>query len=733
MLFLFLINDSFCATHDVKSKRRAIVFVFDYVSLDEVLKVQPKVIMHLINSGGIAALCLRTGGAFNPTNACMTVACGDRVAISSDGEIALNIFEPIESSDAMSAYERCTGRKVDPSQVSIVMPYVEGIKRGIMLTSGRAAPFALGESIRGAGMKTAVIGCDDIGLEHDQMSLFRHAALIASPSDGTIPFGDVSKRMLKLNPNTPFGVSVNMEAFSDVLRDCLSNANLLVFDIGETYRAALYAAKMSEEIAMAAKAEALHKCDRALELILKLFDERSDLLIIFTTTTSGKVKNELGFIIAYGHGITDGSLLTSETTRRHGLVTLTDIAPTILHHLGIDPAFHMVGRRMRCIKSTNTVERVKKLIELTTQSDQWLRAAALYFMGSLQTLQAMLVLLWAVSVYSEEVKAPILARTCNGIGVFVMALPISYWCEVLLRRYLPMPSLALIGVWLIALIISTTLWSAARDELRYIGLLSIVSVVIMLLDAFTGSNLQLASIMGYSPYYGGRFYGLGNVGMPALLGCALSLACTLESALIHARLKAFAWLLISALTTVAIGHPNVGANFGGLLSTVPAFAAGYIAARGIKFNLRRISLILITLACALVVFVTLDLLRGAERTSHIGRFVILIHEGSFAPLASMLKVKALTWWRAFKHVPLTIALCSYAICGSICALLLRRKPIRVTVANETLRAFVASSIVGALTLLLINDSGPLTPVIMLSYGWSAIWLITIRATDVMRK
>lgn len=709
-------------------KRHVIIFVLDYVSFNDLLAIQPPTMMRLISSGGIAALCTRTDGAFNPTNACMTVACGERAAASADGEVALNIFEPFESSDALSAYRRYTGRNLKPNDANVVLPYVEGLKRSLAKRLRIATPFALGDLVKTYGMRTAAIGCDDTSLGYDCGGVFRHAALIASPSDGAIALGDVSKRMLTHDAKAPFGVTVNLKALDEQLEECFASAQLLVIDVGETYRAALYAARAGDEAAAGLKAAALLKCDEALRLIMKRFDERHDLIILFTTTSSGALKNELGFIIAHGAGVMKNSLLTSRTTRRVGLVSLTDIAPTALHHLGIKTDAQMIGRRMTSIKADDCVERVRRLIELTSQSDSLLRPIALYFMSTLQALHAVLILIWAVCLQCRHIKSVVtLRKVSSGIGAFVMMLPVSYWCEIMLRERIAMPFVTLQLLWLVALTLSAVLWITLRSEPRYITLVGVLSLTVVLADAFTGARLQLASIMGYSPYYGGRFYGLGNVGMATALGCSLLLSCALSSALAHGLLRALVWIFIGSLTAIVVGHPNIGANFGGLLSTLPSFVVGYVAMQRMKVSWRGVLFAVIVLLCIFVVFVTIDLLRGVEGMSHFGRFVVLLQERGFEAFTSMLTTKVLIWWRSFKHVPFTVALIACILCAIVCASLLRREIASAITADKMLGALIVSFACGAFVSLLTNDSGPLTPVVMLSYGWSAIWLLIVRA------
>jgi len=388
----------------------------------------------------------------------------------------------------------------------------------------------------------------------------------------------------------------------------------------------------------------------------------------------------------------------------------------------------MIGRRMITVKADDHVERTRKLIELTSQSDSMLRSAALYFMGVLQSLHAVLVLIWALCARCNcNALASTFGRASSGVGVFIMALPVSYWCEVMFRERIGMPFVTLQVVWLIALALSTVLWIALRSELRCIILLSAISFLVISADAFTGAKLQLASIMGYSPYYGGRFYGLGNVGAAAALGCSLLLSCAISSILAHGLLRVLLWLALGLLTAIVVGHPSVGANFGALLSAVPSFIAGYIAVRRMKIGWGSILFVFALLLCALAVFVTVDLLRGVEGMSHLGRFIVLLRLHGFEALASMLTTKALIWWRAFKHVPFTVALFAYIVCGFVSASLLWREIKSAVASDELLAALIASFACGAFISFLVNDSGPLTPVVMLSYGWSAIWLIAVRS------
>ena len=68
------------------------------------------------------------------------------------------------------------------------------------------------------------------------------------------------------------------------------------------------------------------------------------LLIVSPTSPSWADEAHLGVAVAVGGGFGQGTTLESASTRRPGLVTLPDVAPTILEHFGVDRPPVMNGR-----------------------------------------------------------------------------------------------------------------------------------------------------------------------------------------------------------------------------------------------------------------------------------------------------------------------------------------------------------------------------------------------------
>jgi hypothetical protein len=117
-----------------------------------------------------------------------------------------------------------------------------------------------------------------------------------------------------------------------------------------------------------------------------------------------------------------------------------------------------------------------------------------------------------------------------------------------------------------------------RDRLRqgllYVGALTAALVVGDALcsgGAFTG-----ASLLGYSPLEGARYYGIGNEAMGAVIGAAIALTAGLLPRRDGRLWCALIWIVITA----ALAWPTAGAKAGGLLVGLISLAALFAASSG---------------------------------------------------------------------------------------------------------------------------------------------------------
>ncbi|MGH2626560.1 MAG: hypothetical protein ACRDHY_07925, partial [Anaerolineales bacterium] len=234
------------------------------------------------------------------------------------------------------------------------------------------------------------------------------------------------------------------------------------------------------------------------------------------------------------------------------------------------------------------------------------------------------------------------------------------------------------------------------------------------LDLLTGGRLQLSSLIGYSPIVAGRFFGVGNLAFALLGTSALLVASALAGAFGSRAVGIVA--AIGVLTILVDGAPTLGADFGGLLSLVPAFGLLLLLASGRKLSWRGGVALAAGGMGAAVVAGLLDALRATDSQTHIGRFVTRLIEGGPAAIALVIGRKAAANWNLLTSSFLTL---SIPIAVLFVAFVLMRPPSRLRIALETEAGLKAGLLAAGLMNLLgfaFNDSGIAVPAMGLAIG-----------------
>jgi len=231
-------------------------------------------------------------------------------------------------------------------------------------------------------------------------------------------------------------------------------------------------------------------------------------------------------------------------------------------------------------------------------------------------------------------------------------------------------------------------------------------------DVVTGSHLQFSTVFSYSPTVGGRFAGFGNLTFGQVAAAAVLLAGIVAYLLPGRRgLRLAVAILVVAL--LADGLPFWGADVGGVLAAVPAFALVALGLSGRRVSRRRLAALGAGGVAAVAALGFLDLLRPAGSRTHLGRlFEQIGHEGvrPFTDaverkLAANLSVIPSSIW--IPLVPAVLAFYAWLAYGSS----LRLGEIRNR-APQMQPAFVGLLVAAALGLAL-NDSGIAIPAMML--------------------
>jgi hypothetical protein len=395
-----------------------------------------------------------------------------------------------------------------------------------------------------------------------------------------------------------------------------------------------------------------------------------------------------------------GGRLASATTRLDGLVAATDLAPTVLRHMGVAVPASMEGRPIDHLPSggaEDVRELGVRLQQVVPRRGPVLKAAAL-------ALALLLAAGWALR---------------RGAGVR-WALRVAFLGAVWT------PALALLAA---ALRPASTLREAAllaggalvlgalTDRVlpwpRGPALPAAVVFVAYAADLAAGSPLVATSIAGPNPRGGARFYGVGNeleivLSATVLIGAGTALA---RSAGPRAA-RAFAAACLVA--GVVIGAGRLGADVGGVITLGAGGAGGVLwllAAAGRLSRRARIAA-LAAPAAALALLVAIDVATGGG--AHFTRSV-LEAEGS----GDLLDVAERRWRISFAglgRVMTGLVVLSAVLLAT--GVVRRRELLGPAFDAPGLAAGIAATFAATVVGALANDSGPM----MLLLGTAALLL-----------
>ncbi len=246
-------------------------------------------------------------------------------------------------------------------------------------------------------------------------------------------------------------------------------------------------------------------------------------------------------------------LLYSPATRTRGLVSSTDVAPTLLVQLGVDPSPGMQGRVAAVSPgSFGVAVRLDGRLSFVTEErfSVWILVGVAMLAGA---APAVLRKRKAGAVYTLLVLAALPAG-----ALVVAAVPIT---NVLGVAFLTLS---------LAVVLAALFWRLSGSNAgRVSGVFLVVSALI-LADTISGGTLMKLSTLGYNPAYGTRFYGIGNE-YSAFLAGSLTVGV---GALVHRRRLFLVPVLAVGLSAVLIlGLPTMGADVGGSLALGLGFGA----------------------------------------------------------------------------------------------------------------------------------------------------------------
>ncbi|WP_375424762.1 hypothetical protein [uncultured Friedmanniella sp.] len=433
------------------------------------------------------------------------------------------------------------------------------------------------------------------------------------------------------------------------------------------------------------------------EVIARLAADGSRALVV---TGIGPVtgSDDPSLQVVYRLGTTFPGWLTSASTRREGIVTLTDLTRTLIDHdarpgAGVPEAVD--GSPLAVDPSTLSVPAVSRHLAAVRA----LSESVVVGYTILGLFGAFWFVLLVVQVLRRRWALPRLVMAYGSVLSAVMMLTGAVpWS----RAAHPGPVLGAVVVgWSVVL---TTLVLVLARRLRVpapvVG--AAIAVAAFTVDAALGAPMQAGSMLNSRPIYGLRWYGFGNVTFATYATAGLFLAGWIAHRQLvhgHRRAAAVAVAVIGFGIVICEGWPSMGTDFGGVIALTPPVLWLLLMVSGVRITWPRLVAVGLSAVLAVGAISVLDWARGPDRRSHLGNFVQRVIDGDAVDVVARKAVASAETFISPLGVPSIII-------GAVVWVAIFRYALPVLVERfSTLRAVLVAALATGVLGTLLNDGG----------------------------
>ena len=412
--------------------------------------------------------------------------------------------------------------------------------------------------------------------------------------------------------------------------------------------------------------------------------------------------------------------LTSDSTRRPGLIQLTDITATVLRGEAkeVDPAGSakagpLDGNEIHFTGPVHT--NADAVIENRLDANQRFEQPRPVLVAVSMTILAaeLLALAWFWITRSPRSRRTFVFTLLTQGGFFIAA----FLSTATMWWRWPAPGFSLYGVVLGISALFAAVTQVLLKRYAFLGI-TVAAYAILMVDGVLGTPLQFGSMFADGPVVGGRFYGFGNSTFATLAVAALVTAGWVAQKLIDkSRVQAaLAVLAIGGAAIVVDGRPGWGTDFGGILALTPAvLLMAWLTWRG-NISWRALIGVGVTGVLAVSAVAFLDYLRPPDQRSHFGTFVARLLDGDVSDVL----IRKLEMAAQYFTGPAGWAMLVGVVLAMLATVLPDRVPFpayrtfytSLPMIRPTLLALSACGLIG----MLLNDAGVTLPAIMTGFA-----------------
>jgi hypothetical protein len=704
-------------TADAEEAKKAVLMVVDYVSLEELEAAHLPNIESIIREGGLALMNTNTAGGRTRENAHATIGAGKVAYGGAEAGQAFLASADLDGVPAGEIYQARTGQSAPPD--ALVHLGLAGMFRVNEGRTHTGRPGLLGETMHLAGHKTALVGhADERENPQSGINYHRQAAAIAMDRSGQVDYAFLGDELTQPGANSLLLDSMDPQKTGSAVRAALRRAELVVVETGDTVRLEKTKSRALDRIYQDAKQEALAQIDILAGEVIDAARAYDSLVLIFSSTPSREAVQDSNLMtpVIYWKNHGAAGLLISGTTRRQGIVAMTDIAPTVLSHFDIPIPVDMSGRPMYPVAAQNTLAALTKTnhnLIAVHQARPPMVKGYVFTQIIAVALTATALLFWRKRI-----------RYFQLILLALSSVPLAF----LIMGFFPGLPLGLftIGVILAAGgITGLSMLGARQHPLAPFMTVALLTAAALLVDILLGAPLIRSSVLGYDPMGGARYYGLGNEYMGVLIGSLVMGTATLFQIFKPGKLLFTGVIAVYLAALFVIGGPHLGTNAGGAGAAALAFSFSAYQLAPVKVTRPQIAwagAVVISMLCGFVIW---DTGRAVEAQSHFGRTIELLRTNGLWEAYNimirkiMLNLRLLRWtiWgEVFLVTLLSIALLFYRPIG-----LMRRVQEKYPYLSKGFWGVT----VGSIAAFLLNDSGIVSAATMSIFAAAPLMYVVI--------
>ena len=676
---------SFAANNENK---KVIYISINKSNLDDFKNI-PILAEKLKESGYIALMNNRGDQGSTSERSYASIGAGKRANVQGDN---ISKFENLNE-DNIQIFESVTGEKPKEINNNFINLSINNNKdKG---TYG-ATLGLLGQTLADNNKKVALLGNSDI-VKDNKLLKVRNLGLMVMDKAGRVESGNVDD-INTVDLTMPFGIRSDYEKLTSETKSYYKTSDALFIELGDMYRLDECKDGLNEDTYSNMKKSIYKNIDKYLRDVFDMISENDTVYIVseFTKDIDYNNRRRLSPIIKFNNE--EKGLLGSSTTRREGVVSNLDIGVDILNEFNLENS-EMIGRSFSLINKEDNITSLEDDYEKMVSINVSRSSVVNTFIGVISTswIIAMILLLFKNKLdnkYKEKVF--IILKEFIKLGLIMPpALLLSPIFNFKTQSGL------IIGI----LITTILLYLSGRllfkdNDLKQMGYYAVLTICVIVIDAFMGTYLMKNCIMSYDAIVGARYYGVGNEYQGITIASTIfGLAVLLN----YKKIPKWLSIICALIILIATASPSMGANVGAAISECVAFLLFIMLIFDMKIDFKKIIVLGICAAAVVLAFATLDIVLGTK--SHLGAFAQqIIQSGPQVIIQTFGRKISMNLKLLKSSVWVNILLSGVAIIGIFIF-----KP-NAHIKNMSrkyrviIKGFIAS-LAGCLVTLLVNDSG----------------------------